>query len=95
MTNDATSARLPAAAGSPRYSESVHFLTDEPTRAAALGLAVMAAEAAGPGVRPKEGETIRILLEERLGQIRGEQPTVYAAAIKKGRAFLAARKVRG
>ena len=92
MTNDATSAPPADTPAAPRYSESLHVLVDEPTRAVAMGLAVIAAEAVGPGVRPKEGESIRGLLEMALDRIRGDAPTVYANALVKGREHLAARK---
>ena len=92
MTNDATTAPPADTPAAPRYSESLHVLVDEPTRAAAMGLAVITAAAAGPGVRPKEGESIRGLLETALDHIRTEAPTLYADALVKGRAALAARK---
>jgi len=93
MTNDATTraATTPAA---PRYSQSLHVLLDEPTRAAALGLAVINAEAAGPGVRPREGEAIRQLLEEQLTRVKTEAPNLYARMLSKGREALAAKKAQ-
>lgn len=90
MTNDATSATATPAA--PRYSESLHILVDEPTRAVAMGLAVITAEQAGPGVRPKEGESIRTLLEAQIDSIRDRAPDLIADALKRGREALAARR---
>lgn len=87
MTNDATSATATPAA--PRYSQSLHLLVDEPTRATALGLAIIAAEESGG--RPKEGETIRGLIESSLERIRGEAPSLHARALEEGRKELAAR----
>lgn len=89
MTNDATSATATPAA--PRYSESVHLLMDEPTRAAVMGLAVLAAKELGPAVRPREGETLRGLVESSLDKIRSDAPTLYANALVAGRQELAAR----
>lgn len=92
MTNDATSATATPAA--PRYSESLHILVDEPTRAAAMGLAVITAERLGPGVRPREGEAFRGLLETALERIKEEAPTLYATALTRGREALADRAAR-
>jgi len=91
MTDATTRAATPAA---PRYSESLHVLVDEPTRAAALGLAVINAEKAGASVRPREGEAIRTLLEEQLAYINKEAPSLYARMLEKGRAALAAKKAQ-
>jgi hypothetical protein len=89
MTNSA--AQGARAKPAPRYSESVHLLMDEPTRAAVVGLAVIAARDIGPDVRPREGETLRGLVEASLERIQREAPTLYADALDKGRAELSAR----
>jgi hypothetical protein len=88
MTTDATGAATTAA---PRYSQSVHVLMDEPTRAAVMGLAVLAAADIGPAVRPKEGETLRGLIETQLESIRSDAPTLYSRALRAGRKELAKR----
>ena len=75
----------------PRYAASLHVLVDEPTRAAAMGLAVITARQAGPAVRPKEGEAIRQLLEDQLERIRAEAPQLYKEMLEKGRKELTAR----
>ena len=72
-------------------SESLHVLIDEPTRAAAMGLAVINAREIGPRVRPREGESIRILLESQLDAIRQRAPELYARALEAGRQELAER----
>lgn len=93
MTNDATSAP-PATPAAPRYSESLHVLVDEPTRAVVMGLAVLAAKQAGPTVRAREGESIRSLLADRLDDIREQAPNLYQTALTEGRAELARRAAR-
>lgn len=90
MTDDATSA-APTTPVTAALSESLHVLIDEPTRAACMGLAVLAAQAIGPNVRPREGESVRNLLEERIGDIKVQAPTLYARAMAAGRAELAGR----
>lgn len=89
MTTDALGVddRTPA----PRYSQSVHVLMDEPTRAAVMGLAVIAAAEISQSVRPREGETLRGLVETQLEAIRADAPSLYAKAIKLGREELAKR----
>ncbi len=72
-------------------SESLHVLIDEPTRAAAMGLAVMAARKLGPNVRPREGETVRNLLEDRISDIKAQAPTLHERALALGRQELAER----
>lgn len=75
----------------PRLSQSVHLLLDRPTRSAVLGLALIAAKEAGPSVRPKEGETLRGLIESALDHIRSTAPQLYARALAAGTEELAAR----
>lgn len=77
-----------------RYSQSVHLMMDEPSRAAVLGLAALTAKEAGPQVRPKEGETLRSLLDSALNEIRKDAPSLYDNAVKLGRQELARRSKR-
>lgn len=91
MTNDATSARPTTTQAAPRFSQSVHLLMDEPTRAAVMGLAVLAAREVGRNVRPREGETLRGLVESALDKIRQEAPALHDKALIAGRQELAAR----
>ena len=88
MTANATAA--PSRTAARRYSEQIHVLTDEQTRAYTLGLAVLAAEAGGYA-RPKEGEEVRDLLDEAIGRRYKADPKAYARAVEKGRIELAAR----
>lgn len=94
MTNDATSAppAEPTSSAAPRYSESLHVLIDEPTRAVVMGLAVIDARQAGPTVRPREGESIRNLLTLALGTIEQQAPGLYGKALEAGRTELAVRE---
>lgn len=88
MTTDALSAdRTPE----PRFSQSVHVLMDKPMREAVVGLAVLAAAELGPTVRPKEGDTLRGLIESQLEEVRSKAPTLYAKAVRAGRQELAKR----
>lgn len=84
-----TTATVAAETTAARYSESVHFLADKPMRAALLGLAEL--EAKRRGGRPKEGDTLRTLLEERLVQMANDEPELYAKAIKAGTTVLRKR----
>lgn len=89
--NDSATSAPPTTTSAARYSESLHVLVDEPTRAVVMGLAVIAARVAGPEVRPREGESIRQLLESQLEYVRSQAPDLYARALTAGRAELAAR----
>lgn len=89
MKTDATSA--PPSPAVPRFSESLHVLIDEPTRAVVMGLAVIDARAAGPTVRPREGEALRNLIARALDDIQRQAPTLYNDALDQGRRELAAR----
>jgi hypothetical protein len=92
MTNDATSTSAPPASpAAPRYSESLHVLIDEPTRAVVMGLAVIEARQAGPTVRPREGESIRTLLQGAIEDIQQRAPGLYTKALYAGRTELEAR----
>jgi len=88
MTTNATAA--PPRTAARRYSEQIHVLTDEQTRAYTLGLAVLAAEAGGYA-RPKEGEEVRDLLDEAIARRFKADPTAYAKAVEKGRREMAVR----
>lgn len=73
-----------------RLSESLHLLVDTPTRAAILGLAEITAKELGG--RPREGETIRDLLDRALCRIANDDRARYTKALRLGRAELARRK---
>lgn len=85
---DATSAPPTSAA---RYSESLHVLTTPAMRELVMGLAVIEARSAGPGVRPREGEAIRALLYQAAAKIEQDDPERFREAILLGRAELYAR----
>lgn len=90
---DATSAPTNATpATSAALSESLHVLVDEPTRAAAVGLAVITARKSGPTVRPREGQAIRELIEDSLDRVRKNAPSLYQDALRIGREELARRR---
>lgn len=89
MTTHATAA--PPRTAARRYSEQVHFLTDEQTRAYVLGLATLMAEAGGYA-RPKEGEEVRDLIDEAIAVRHKKDPKGYAAAVLRGQQVLAERR---
>lgn len=91
MTTNATAA--PPRTAARRYSEQIHFLADEQTRAYTLGLAALAAEAGGYA-RPKEGEEVRDLIDEAIAARYKRSPKDYAAAVARGQAVLAERQRR-
>jgi hypothetical protein len=88
MTTHATAA--PPRTAARRYSEQIHVLTDETTRAYTLGLATLAAEEGGYA-RPREGEEVRVLLDEAILRRYKADPEEYARAVTRGRAVLAAK----
>lgn len=88
MTMNATAA--PPRTAARRYSEQIHFLADEQTRAYTLGLAALAAEAGGYA-RPKEGEEVRDLIDEAIAVRYKRDQRGYAAAVARGQAILAER----
>ena len=89
MTTHATAA--PPRTAARRYSEQVHFLTDEQTRAYVLGLATLRAEAGGYA-RPKEGEEVRDLIDEAIAARHKKDQKGYAAAVLRGQQVLAERR---
>jgi hypothetical protein len=89
MTTNATAA--PARTAARRYSEQVHFLTDEQTRAYTLGVAMLAAERGGYA-RPKEGEEVRDLIDEAIAARYKKDPKGYAAAVERGQQVLAEKR---
>jgi hypothetical protein len=93
MTTNATTAAPPRTAAR-RYSEQIHVLTDEQTRAYTLGLAVLEAHAGGYG-RPKEGEAVRDLLDEAIAKRFKSDPEAYARAVEVGRKEMARRASAG
>jgi hypothetical protein len=86
MTTNATAP--PPRTAARRYSEQIHVLTDETTRAYTLGLATLAAEA-GCYARPKEGEEVRDLLDEAIAARYRRDPKAYERAVIRGREALA------
>jgi hypothetical protein len=88
MTTDATTA--PPRTAARRYSEQIHVLVDEQTRAYTLGLAALAADAGGY-TRPREGEEVRDLLDEAIARRYKADPKTYAAAVQRGRTLMAER----
>lgn len=88
MTTNATAA--PPRTAARRYSEQLHVLVDEQTRAYVVGLAVLAAKAGGYDT-PKQGEAIRELLDEAIAARYGEDAKTYQSALRHGRAALNAR----
>jgi hypothetical protein len=56
-----------------------------------MGLAVIEARQAGPAVRPREGESIRTLLQGSIENIQRQAPGLYARALEAGRTELEAR----
>jgi len=86
MTSDATAA--PPRTAARRYSEQIHVLTDETTRAYVLGLAHLQAEGGGYA-RPREGEEVRDLLDEAIAARYRKDPKAYEQAVIRGRAALA------
>lgn len=90
MTTNAAAAP-PRITAARRYSEQIHVLTDEQTRAYTLGLATLAAEQGGY-LRPKEGEEVRDLLDEAIALRYKHDPARYAAAVERGLAVLEERR---
>ena len=85
MTETATAAAPTAA----RYSESLHVLVDVPMRSVILALAIETAEERGG--RPKEGESIRALLEDAITRLARRDRQRYDELLSRGRAELARR----
>jgi hypothetical protein len=84
-----TTATAPADTSAARYSESVHVLTDKPMRAVVLGLAELEAEERGG--RPKEGDTLRTLLDDAISRLARRDRERYDEALRRGTAELARR----
>lgn len=87
---DATVVVPPLNTAARRYSEQVHFLADRQTREFLLGLAVLDA-AAGGYARPREGETVRALLDEAIARFYRKDAKTYEAAVQAGRKELSRR----
>lgn len=88
MTDTATAA--PPRTAARRYSEQLHVLVDEQTRAYTLGIATLAAESGGY-TRPKEGEEVRDLIDEAIATRYRKDPSAYAVAVERGRQVMAER----
>jgi hypothetical protein len=84
-----TTATAPAETSAARYSESVHVLVDVPMRCLLLGLAEREAEERGG--RPKEGDTLRTLLEDSATRLARRDRALYDDAMQRGRKALARR----
>lgn len=84
-----TTATAPAETSAARYSESVHVLVDVPMRAVLLGLAEL--EASERGGRPKEGDTLRGLLDDAITRLARRDRERYDLALSLGRTELAKR----
>lgn len=80
----------PSTTAARRYSEQIHALVDRQTRELIIGLAVLDAEA-GDYARPREGETIRNLLDEAISRLFRRDAEHYARAVRAGRRELARR----
>lgn len=92
MTTDtATSRPLRRTGPRRRYSEQLHTLVDEQTRAYILGVADDTAEANGYATL-REAEETRELLDEAIAARYADDPGRYAAAVTRGRGILAARR---
>lgn len=89
MNTHATAA--PPRTAARRYSEQIHVLTDEQTRAYTLGIATLAAEAGGYA-RPKEGEEVRDLIDEAIAARFKKDAKAYERAVKRGQLVLAERR---
>ncbi len=85
MTTHATTAS--AATAPRRYSEQIHALVERPVREVLVGLSILDAGNA----RPREGETIRDLLDFALRDLYEKDPKRYQAAGRKGRVALRQR----
>ncbi len=89
MTHDATVA--PRRTGPRRrYSEQLHTLVDEQTRAYILGLATLAADAGGYA-NPREAEETRDLLDEAIAARYEADSKAYTDAVLRGRATMLER----
>jgi hypothetical protein len=89
MTTNATAAPSPTAAR--RYSQQIHVLVEQPTRAVLLGLAALDAEAGGYA-RLREGEVVRSLLEEAIQRLYETDPRRYNSAVRRGQEILKTRE---
>lgn len=90
MTDLATTVAPPQQSAARRFSQQVHVLVDVQTREFLLGLAI---ENAGD-TRPREGETVRDLLDDAIARLWKRDPKGYERAVRRGRAELAERAKR-
>lgn len=88
MTTNATAA-IPSSTAARRYSESLSILVTRQVREVLVGLAAIEADAAG--TRPREGETIRDLLDAAIAKLYADDPEAYNRAVRKGRQILKRR----
>jgi len=86
----ATDVAAPDATAARRLAHQLHTLVDEQTFAYITGLSALNAEK--EGINPKQGETVRDLLDAAIVAAHEADPKAYAKAVRKGRLILAARK---
>jgi hypothetical protein len=91
MTTHATTVAPPQQSAARRFSESMHVLVDPTTRAYVLGRALIEADQVAPGSRPKEGATMRELIDDAVQRAYKRDREAYEAAVQRGRAELDAR----
>lgn len=91
MTTQRATVAPPAVSAPRRYTEQIHALTDRQTKEYILGLAVIAADLDGRA-RPKEGESVRTLLDEAIAARYAADRPLYERAVRAGREELAARE---
>lgn len=89
-TANATDVAAPDASTARRLGHQLHTLVDEPTYAYITGLSVLNAEK--EGIAPKQGETVRDLLEAAIIAAHEADPKLYAKAVRRGRTVIAARR---
>jgi hypothetical protein len=90
MTTPSAVAPPPETARRPAYTQQLHTLVDDSTRAYTLGLATINAK----NGRPKEGEAVRDLLAEAVYARYEADPDEYAKIMAAGRKELR-RRARG
>lgn len=87
MTTNATAAP-PSPTAARRYSENMSVLLTRQVRELIAGLAAIDAPA---GIRPREGEAVRDMLDEAIARLYETDPDRYAKAMRRGRSILKQR----
>lgn len=90
MTDLATTVAPPQQSAARRFGNQIHALVDDQTFAYIAGLAAINAET--EGIRPKQGETVRDLLDDAIIRAHRRDPEAYAAAVRRGRDVLARKR---